>query len=67
MFQRLLEALVSRCPEPSLLHLEPAEAQKQVGVISASKAVYIIIGLLVGVPVVIASIAMISRMLGDHR
>jgi hypothetical protein len=63
-FKVLLEALRRECPSASLLHLEPAEAQKQMGVLSASKAIFIIIGLLVGVPLVIALILIISRVLG---
>jgi len=60
-FERLLENLASKCPRASLLHLGPAEAQKQMGVVSASKTIYIIIGLLVGVPLVIALIVIISK------
>ncbi len=52
-FQRLLKALGERCPAASLLHLEPAEAQKQIGVLSGSQGLRIVIGLLVGVPVLI--------------
>jgi hypothetical protein len=67
VFSRLLEALESRRPEASLLHLEPAEAQKQIGVMSARKAVFIIIGLLVGVPVVAALIMIIIQILGGYK
>jgi len=63
-FKVLVETLRRECPSASLLHLEPAEAQKQMGVLSASKTIYIIIGLLVGVPLVIALIVIISRILG---
>jgi len=63
-FRVLLENLGRECPSASLLHLEPAEAQKQMGVLSASKTIYIIIGLLVGVPLVIALIVIISKILG---
>jgi hypothetical protein len=62
-FKVLLESLERQCPSASLLHLAPAEAQKQMGVLSASKAIYIIIGLLVGVPIVIALIVIISKIL----
>ena len=62
-FKRLLENLASKCPRASLLHLEPAEAQKQMGVLSAGKTIYIIIGLLVGVPLVITLIVIVSKML----
>jgi len=60
----LLENLASKCSRASLLHLAPAEAQKQMGVLSATKTIYVIIGLLVGVPIVIALIVVISRILG---
>jgi hypothetical protein len=63
-FKVLLETLRRECPSASLLHLESAEAQKQMGVLSASKSIYIIIGLLVGVPLVIALIVIISKILG---
>ncbi len=63
-FQKLLAALESKRPEASLLHLEPAEAQKQIGVIAASKTVLIIIGLIIGVPVIIALIVLVSTIIG---
>ena len=62
-FKVLLENLGRECPSASLLHLEPGEAQKQMGVLSASKTIYIIIGLLVGVPLVIALIVIISKLI----
>jgi hypothetical protein len=67
IFQRLLEALESSCPEASLLHLEPAEAQKQIGVISARKGVYIIIALLVGLPVIGALIMIIIQIVSGYK
>ncbi|OLE55940.1 MAG: hypothetical protein AUG51_00710 [Acidobacteria bacterium 13_1_20CM_3_53_8] len=63
-FRKFLEALARACPAASLLHLEPAEAQRQIGVINARKTVYIIIGLIVGVPIIIALIVIISKILG---
>ncbi len=63
-FKMLLKNLASKCSRASLLHLAPAEAQKQMGVLSATKTIYVIIGLLVGVPIVIALIVVISRILG---
>lgn len=62
-FEMFLRGLETQCPGASLLHLEPAEAQKQMGVLSASKAAYVIIGLLVGVPILIVLIVIISRIL----
>ena len=64
-FKMLLENLGRKCPSASLLHLAPAEAQKQMGVVSATKTVYIVIGLLVGVPIIIALIVIISKILGQ--
>lgn len=58
-FQTILDNLESQCPGASLLHLEPAEAQKQIGVMGARTGVFIIVGLLVGVPVIIAMISLI--------
>jgi hypothetical protein len=60
-FSRLLEDLKTRCPAASLLDLDPAEAQQQIGALSARKAVYIVIGLIVGVPVIIMLIVLISN------
>ena len=62
-FKVLLENLGRECPSASLLHLEPGEAQKQMGVLSASKTIYIIIGLLVGVPLVIALIVIVLKLI----
>ncbi len=62
-FQSLLDALVNLRPEASLLTLQPAEAQKQIGVMGAKTAVFIIVGLLVGVPVLIAIIFIMLQIL----
>ena len=62
-FKILLENLGRACPSASLMHLEPAEAQKQMGVLSATKAVYIVVSLLLGVPLVIALALIISKLL----
>jgi hypothetical protein len=67
MFQRLLEALGKRCPAASLLHLEPGEAQKQIGVISGSQVLYITIGVIIGVPVVSVLIFIISMIFHNYR
>jgi hypothetical protein len=63
-FQGLVEDLRGKCPAASLLHLEPGEAQKQIGALSAKKALYIAIGLIVGVPLLSALIFVISKMPG---
>ncbi len=62
-FKVLLENLGRECPTASLLHLDPAEAQKQMGVLSASKSIYLILGLLIGVPLLVALIVIISKIL----
>ncbi len=62
-FKKLLENLKRECPSASLLHLEPAEAQKQIGVMASSRALYLIIGLLIGVPVLIALIVITSKVI----
>jgi hypothetical protein len=59
VFKIFLEALLSMRPDASLLDLEPAEAQRHIGVMAARKGVFIIIGLLVGVPTVIVMIMLI--------
>src|SRR6184192_3248980 len=66
-FQAILENLISARPDASLLNLEPAEAQKQIGVMSARKAVYIIVGLLVGVPVTLALIIITVQILSGYK
>lgn len=67
VFQTFLGALESSRPDASLLHLEPSEAQKQIGVMQARTAVYIIVGLLVGVPVVLALIIIITQILSGYK
>ena len=66
-FQRFLQALENIRPEASLLHLEPVEAQKQIGALSATKTVYIIIGLLIGVPLVVIVLALLLSLLFNER
>ena len=63
-FQSFLQALEKARPDASLTHLDPAEAQKQMGVLSASKALPIIVAVIVGIPVLIALIVLISNVLG---
>ena len=67
VFQSFLEPLVRLRPDASLLHVPPAEAQRQIGVMAARKAVLIVFGLLVGVPVLIAMIVIISQILNGHK
>lgn len=62
-FARLLGGLQEKCPHASLLHLAPAEAQKQIGATSASKVIYIFLALIIGVPVLIALLVIIFKLL----
>jgi hypothetical protein len=66
-FQNILLALGSARPDASLLGLEPGDALKQIGVMPARTAVFIIIGVIVGVPVLIAIIALIVMALNGFK
>lgn len=66
-FQAILAQLVDQRPEASLLDLPPDEAQKQIGVLSARKAVFIIVGLLVGLPVIAALIIILTQVLSGYK
>jgi hypothetical protein len=59
-FRSVLNALATERPDASLLELDPAEAQKRMGVLSAAKTVVVILALLIGVPIAIAIIYIIS-------
>jgi hypothetical protein len=61
-WQLLLDDLKSKCPSASLLGLDPAEAQKQIGALSASKGIYIVLGVIVGVPLIVGVIVAITKM-----
>lgn len=60
-FAALLDRLREARPDASLLHLDPQAAQKRMGAPSASTTVKVIMGLLIGVPVIIALIVMATR------
>ncbi len=62
-FAMFLNGLKEKCPNASLLHLAPAEAQKQIGATSASKVIYIFLGLIIGVPILIALLVIIFKSL----
>jgi hypothetical protein len=66
-FQAILEQLTARRPDASLLDLPPADAQKQMGVMPARTAVFIIVGLLVGLPVIVAIIIILAQALGGYK
>lgn len=57
-FRRLMAGLVERCPTASLLHLEPAAARKQMGFASPMTAVFVILFMLIGLPILIAIAAL---------
>ena len=63
-FQRFLGSLGTARPDASLLHLDSAEALKQIGTISSTKALYLIIGLIVAVPLLIGLILILSKIFG---
>jgi hypothetical protein len=65
--QSVLEQMKARRPDASLLELPPADAQKQIGVMSARTAVFIIVGLLVGVPVIAAIVIILTQVLSGYK
>jgi len=66
-FAAILEQLQTRRPDASLLDLPPAEAQKRIGVMSARKAVILIVCLLVGLPVTGALIIILVQALNGYK
>ena len=60
-WQRLVAELHAECPSASLLDLEPAEAQKQIGAMSGTKALSMVFGIIVGVPLIVGLIVLLSR------
>jgi hypothetical protein len=65
-WQRLLEALRTRCPTASLLDLDPAEAQKQIGVISGTASLRLVVGFIIGMPLLIGAIVLVSKAIHGH-
>lgn len=53
-FREILSALKAKRPEASLLELPPAEVHKRMGLLTPAQTVRIILGLLIGVPILIA-------------
>ena len=66
-FQAILGELQAQRPDASLLDLPPDEAQKRIGVMSPRTAVYIIVGLLVGGPVIVALIIILTQALRGYK
>ena len=58
--QMIVNELARQRPDASLLGLDPAEAQKQMGVVSAAKTALVILALLIGVPILLSIIYIIS-------
>jgi len=61
-FQQFLAALQQKRPDASLMHLPPAEAQKQMGVLSTNKLAWIIA---LGIVAVILIVALIFILKGN--
>lgn len=62
-FEQLLNRLKQKCPDANLLHLQPAAALKQIGAASAAKTTRILLTLLIGIPVLIALVFIISKIM----
>jgi hypothetical protein len=61
-FQQFMDALMQKRPDASLMHLPPAEAQKQMGVMSTNKLAWIIA---LGIVAVIVIVALIFILKGN--
>jgi len=60
-FKSILEALKARRPEASLLDLSPDQAYQRMGFITPKQAVWIIVGLIVGLPIIGAGIILLIQ------
>jgi hypothetical protein len=61
-WQRFIGELKNDCPAASLLDLDPAEAQKQIGAMSGTRALSLVFGIIIGVPLIVGLIVLLSRM-----
>jgi hypothetical protein len=61
-FRAILDALLARRPDASLLDVSPEEAHRRMGFITARQAVWIIVGLLVGLPVLGAALILLIQL-----
>jgi len=59
--QAILRELERRCPAASLLGLDPDAAERQIGVVSAKKAVYLLLALLIGGPIALILIMQLAN------
>ena len=55
-FKAIVSSLAASRPDASLLHLPPAEAQKQIGVMSGKNAVILIVALVIAIPIIVIAI-----------
>lgn len=65
-FVKILNELKHKQPDASLLHLPQEEALKQIGVTSATKTIRIFLWLLVGIPVIILLIFILTKILKHY-
>ena len=65
-WQRILEALRTRFPTASLLDLDPAEAQKEIGVMSGTTSIRLVIGFIIGMPLLIGVIVLVAKAIRGH-
>jgi hypothetical protein len=63
-WQRVRAGLKERCPSASLLDMDPAEAQKQIGVVSGKTGLYILLAIIFGVPLISTLIFGLPKLLG---
>jgi hypothetical protein len=59
--QAILRELEHRCPAASLLGLDPDTAERQIGVVSAKKALYLLLALLIGGPIALMLIVQLAN------
>jgi hypothetical protein len=61
-FQRVLDRLAANCPNASLLNVAPTEAYRRIGVVSPVTTFRIVFGVLFGIPVLIALLAVLDAL-----
>ena len=59
-FMQIISSLAASRPDASLLQLDPQEALRRIGVMSASKALWVILAVVIAIPVIITIIASIA-------
>jgi hypothetical protein len=58
-FREILDALQARRADASLLSLGPAEVHERMGILTAAQTVRIILGLLIGIPILVVILVLI--------